>query len=473
MDQRLDPLASGRLEEPDGLATPRRYFAILTIWLAIGMSVLDGAIANVALPTIARDLNASPGMSIWIVNAYQLAITMALLPMASLGDKLGYHRVYLVGLGVFTAGSLGCALSHTLTELTVARVFQGLGAACLMSINTALVRLTYPQRLLGQGIGLNAVVVAVAAVVGPTLASAILAMAAWPWLFAVNVPLGLIAIVVAAWALPRSTGTHAPLDFISAGLNAVMFGGVILGVESMAREGLGAGLRKLAIGLAAGVFLVRRQLPLKAPLLPLDLLRIPIFRLSAMTSVVSFAAQMLAFVALPFFFQGPLGRSAVETGLLMTPWPLAVGVAAPLAGRLADRYPAGLLGGVGLAIFAVGLALLALLSPGASSADITWRMVVCGLGFGFFQSPNNRAMVAAAPRNRSGAAGGMLATARLLGQTAGTVVMAVLFHLGAVRPTTLALGAAAGLAAAAAVVSLLRLRLNRDPSPPAPETPTP
>src|SRR5207253_6089779 len=135
-------------------------------------------------------------------------------------------------------------------------------------------------------------------------------------------------------------------------------------------------------------------------------------------SIVSFAAQMLAYVALPFYFQGPLGRSAVETGLLMTPWPLAVGVAAPIAGRLADRYPAGALGGLGLAVFATGLALLSTIHPGASNLDIAWRMAVCGLGFGFFQSPNNRAMVSSAPLHRSGAAGGMLATARLLGQTA-------------------------------------------------------
>lgn len=388
----------------DGLPTPRRYFAILTIWLAIAMSVLDGAIANVALPTIARDLGATAGVSIWVVNAYQLAITVALLPLASLGEKIGYHRVYLAGLAVFTLGSLGCALSDTLSTLVVARVFQGLGAAGIMSINTALLRLTYPSRMLGHGIGLNAVVVAVAAVIGPTLASAILAVATWPWLFAINVPIGVLAIAVAARTLPRSTGTRAPLDFISAGLNALTFGGIILGIESLVREGLGPGLTKLAVGLVAGVVLVRRQLPLKAPLLPLDLMRIPIFRLSAMTSVISFAAQMLAFVALPFFFQGQLQRSAVETGLLMTPWPLAVGVAAPLAGRLADRHPAGALGGAGLAVFAVGLALLSGLRPHADAFDIAWRMVVCGLGFGLFQSPNNRAMVASSPRRLASAA---------------------------------------------------------------------
>jgi DHA2 family multidrug resistance protein-like MFS transporter len=430
-----------------------------TIWLAIAMAVLDGAIANVALPTIAGVLHASPSASIWIVNAYQLAITVCLLPLAALGDKLGYRRIYMAGLAIFTLGSLACARSETLGELTAARVFQGVGAAGIMSINAALVRFTYPHRLLGRAIGLNAVVISISAAVGPTVASAILARASWEWLFAVNVPIGAVAIAIGAAALPRTEGSGKPFDWISALLNAAAFGLLILGAESLVREGLRPGLLRLAGGAVAAALLARRELVRPAPLVPFDLLRIPIFGLSVATSIVAFAAQMLAYTALPFYFQGPLGRSAVATGLLMTPWPLAVAVTAPVAGRLADRRPAGLLGGIGLAVFALGLGLLSAIRPGASNLDIVWRMVVCGLGFGFFQSPNNRAMVAAAPVKRSGAAGGMLATARLLGQTAGALATAVFFLLAGAHATAAALLSASGVAAAAAVVSLLRLRL--------------
>jgi DHA2 family multidrug resistance protein-like MFS transporter len=444
---------------PDGLPTPRRYWSAATIWLAMCMSVLDGAIANVALPTIARELNASAASSIWIVNAYQLAITVTLLPLAALGDKLGYRRVYMAGLAVFTLGSLGCALSHTLAELTAARILQGLGAGGIMSINSALVRFTYPKRLLGHGIGLNAVVISISAAIGPTVASAILSVASWEWLFAVNVPIGVVTILIASRALPRTDGTGRRLDVIAAVLNALAFGFLILGAESVVREGLGVGLAKLAVGAVAAVLLVRRELGRPSPLVPFDLLRIPIFGLSIATSVVSFAAQMLAYVSLPFYFQSVLGRSAVETGLLMTPWPLAVGLAAPIAGRLADRYPAGLLGGIGLGVFAIGLACLSQIHPGASDIQIVWRMALCGLGFGFFQAPNNRAMVSSAPLHRSGAAGGMLATARLLGQTAGAASVGVFFHLAGMHATTAALVTAAGVAAAAAGVSLLRLKL--------------
>src|SRR6185503_11691656 len=212
-------------------------------------------------------------------------------------------------------------------------------------------------------------------------------------------------------------------------------------------------------GIAAGAALVRRDWSKPNALMPIDLLRIPIFTLSISTSVVSFAAQMLAYVALPFLLQSVLGRSVFATGLLMTPWPIAVGIAAPIAGRLADRIPAGLLGGVGLAIFAAGLFFLSRLGTSPDNIDIAWRMAVCGLGFGLFQSPNNRTIVSAAPKPRSGAAGGMLATARLLGQTAGAVTVGVAFHLAGVHIAPSLLFAASIAALLAAGISLLRLNV--------------
>lgn len=444
--------------EQDGLPTPRRYWAILAIWLGMAMAVLDGAVANVALPTIARDLAADPASSIWVINAYQLAVVVALLPLAALGDRIGYRRIYVSGLAIFTAGSLACALSHTLGQLIAARVIQGLGAAGIMGVNGALVRFTYPQKGLGRGVGLNAVVIAVSAAIGPTLASAILAASTWPWLFAINVPLGLIAVLLGRRDLPVTPASDARIDPVSVLLNAATFGGLFLGVESLARgEGPRAGLIALA-GLVAGVLLVLRERAQTAPLIPIDLLRIRALRLALTTSTLSFIAQMLAFVALPFHIQGLFGRSAVETGLLMTPWPIAVGLVAPLAGRLADRYPAGLLGGVGLSLFAAGLIGLTLAPHGAPDWTIIVPMALCGAGFGLFQSPNNRAILSSAPRRRSGAAGGLLASARLLGQTTGAVAMAALFHLDKTRPTSAALVAAALVAALAAGASLARLR---------------
>jgi DHA2 family multidrug resistance protein-like MFS transporter len=455
----------------DGLPTPRRYWSAAAIWLAISMSVLDSGIANVALPTIARQLDASAATSIWVINAYQLAIVMMLLPLAALGDRIGYRRVYLPGLAMFLLGSLACALAQSLTGLIIARMCQGLGAAAVMSMNSALVRATYPSHLLGRGIGYNALVLSISAATGPTLAAIILSFASWPWLFAINLPIGLAALAVGFRFLPATPGNGQRMDYASAVLSAVTLGLVIFGAETLTREGPALGLPMLVVGLICGAVLVRREWHRPAPLVPLDLLRIRIFSLSIATSITSFAAQMLAFVSLPFLFQSVLGRSVVETGLLMTPWPLAVAFAAPLAGRLADRYPAGLLGGIGLAVFASGLFSLSLLGDNPATLDIVWRMALCGLGFGFFQSPNNRTIVGAAPRERSGAAGGMLATARLLGQTTGAVSVAAGFHWLGVDASPTLLRAAAIAAIIAACISLLRLRPTPPKAKPTPEAP--
>jgi MFS transporter, DHA2 family, multidrug resistance protein len=446
-----------RADPSDGLPVPQRYGAILTIAIGITMSVLDSAIANVALPTIAKEMQASPASSIWVVNAYQLAITILMLPLASLGEIVGYRRVYRVGLVVFTLASLGCALATSLPLLTAARVLQGIGAAGVLSVNGALVRFIYPRHMLGRGIGLNAVVVAMSAALGPTVAAAILAVASWPWLFAINVPVGAVALTLAR-TLPRVARAKRRFDWISALLNAAFFGLLIT-----ALDGTGHGERLLGVAVEgllaaiAGVALVLRQLPQTSPLLPVDLLRIPIFALSIATSVCSFMAQMLAYVALPFYMQGALDRSQVATGLLMTPWPLATAMAAPLAGRLADRYHPGALGGIGLAAFAAGLLSLSVLPGDPANADIAWRMAMCGFGFGLFQAPNNRAILGSAPRERSGGASGMLGTARLLGQTAGAALMALMFNLFGERGTTAALLVSAAIATLAAGVSCTRL----------------
>lgn len=446
------------MDDSDGLPVPQRYLAILTIALGLIMAVLDGAIANVALPTIARDLDMSPASSIWVVNAYQLAVTVSLLPFAALGDMLGYRKVYRWGLVVFTLASLACAQAHSLPELAVARMVQGFGASGIMSVNTALIRFIYPRRLLGTAMGINALTVAVSSAVGPTVAAGILSVASWQWLFYVNVPIGVVALLLGLRTLPRTDTSGERFDVGSALLNAAAFGLLITGVDGLGQgEGRWLVAGELVLACVAGTLLVLRQLSRSNPLLPVDLLRIPIFALSIGTSICSFAGQTLAYVSLPFYLQYALGKSAVATGLLMTPWPLTVAVVAPIAGRLSDRYPAGLLGGAGMAAMAGGMVLLAVLPAHPSAADIAWRMVICGFGFGLFQTPNNRAMLAVTPRARTGAAGGMLSTARLLGQSTGAALVAVVFGLVPTHGTTVTLLVGAGFALGAAGVSVLRL----------------
>jgi DHA2 family multidrug resistance protein-like MFS transporter len=441
----------------DGLPSPQRWYAAVAVWLAIAMTVLDSAIANVALPTIARDFGAAPSESIWIVNAYQLAIVTTLLPLASLGEIVGYRRIFRAGLALFTVASLTCAVSHTMAMLTVARTLQGLGAAGVMSVNAALVRHIYPHAKLGQGIGFNALVVSASSAVGPTVAAGILALGPWQWLFGVNIPIGLAAMAVGWRTLPQNQLSERRFDWVSAALNALTFGLVISGVDVLTRTRARLlGALETVSGMIVGTLLVLRELTRPRPLVPLDLLRDRLFALSVATSIASFAAQMLAFVALPFHFENVLHFDQVQTGLLLTPWPLAVGVMAPIAGWLADRMSTAVLCAIGLAVFCAGLVALATLPAGPTALDIGWRMAMCGIGFGFFQSPNNRMMLTAAPRERAGAAGGMLGTARLTGQTFGAVLTAIFLHLFGDPGEVFGLWVAAGFAALAALVSLSR-----------------
>lgn len=446
-------------ETQDGLSGGRLYLGVVAISLAMSLGMLDSVIANIALPTMAKTLHISPSDSVWIVNAYQLSIIMSLLPLSALGDRIGYARVYLAGLALFIVSSLMCALSHTLDGLIVARVLQGFGTSGIASVNGALIKTIYPKRLLGRGVGINASVISVAIAAGPTTAAAILSVAPWPWLFAINVPLGLAAFLVGITALPRARPSKAPYDYGSAFLNAVTFGLLMLGVDRMGHgNGITAGVAiQLIAAVLCATLLVRRERNRAHPMLPVDLLLMPTFLLSVLTAICSLAAQMLAFVSLPFLLQDTLGHSAMATGMLITPWPLAVVFVAPVAGALSNRYEAATLGGIGLAILAAGLALLASMPAQPSSLDISWRMVVCGIGFGFFQPPNNKAILTSAPPGRIGNASGMISMARTLGQTLGAVLTAFILMVIPDHAGPAALLTGAGFAATAAVFSLLRL----------------
>jgi DHA2 family multidrug resistance protein-like MFS transporter len=453
--------AASPAAELDGLAPGPRFWAMLTLALGVGMSSLDTAIANTALPGIAAQLHASPAASVWIINVYQLAMVATLLPLAALGEIVGYRRVYIAGLVLFTLASLGCALAWSLPSLIVARLFQGIGASAVMGVNTAMIRAIYPARLHGRGFGTNAVVVAIGFALGPSVASLILAASSWQWLFGVNVPVGLVAFFLARGALPKTPQSTHKFDALASLFNAAAFGLLILAIGDAAH---GAPLSKLLPEAVGAVLLfgllVRREAGHPAPLLPVDLFRRPLFALSALTAMCTFAAQSLAFVSLPFYFENTLGRSPVETGFLMTPWPVLVGVMAPIAGRLSDRHSPGLLGGVGLAILAAGFVTLLLLPAQPDALAIGWRMALCGIGFGFFQAPNVKAIMGSAPPGRAGGASGIVATARLTGQATGAALVAWCLTMSTVKGPSYALVLGACFAGLASIASFSRLAVT-------------
>jgi DHA2 family multidrug resistance protein-like MFS transporter len=440
---------------------PRRTAAIAAVLAAMVLAVLDAAIANVALPTIAQSLQVTPGTSVWIITAYQSALVMGLLPCAALGESQGYRRVFTMGVALFTAASALCALAPSLPWLVAARFIQGLGGAAIMALGIALLRLVVPHRQLGAAIGWNALAVALSSAAGPTIGAVILSGTSWPWLFALNLPLGAL-VLLATRALPDLAGTARPLDRFSVALNAGALASLVVGAELMVAQPALAGLLLVAAALGL-VALVRREMPKEmpkdVPLIPFDLLRAHSFRTSVIASVCCFAGMTLGLLALPFYLQHSLGQDTLMTGLYMTPWPLTVAIVAPLAGRLADRVSTAWLCAAGGACLAVGLAAAALWPVQGGPLPLVPITMLCGLGFGLFQVPNNRNMFLSAPRERSGAAGGMQGTARLAGQTAGGVIMSLLFTMasdGAAPRVGLAFGAV--LTLAAGLVSMRRVR---------------
>jgi DHA2 family multidrug resistance protein-like MFS transporter len=424
------------------------------------MTVLDSSMLGVALPGIARELGISPATATWLLNAYQLTVVTTLLPLASLGESIGFRRVFLVGFGLFAIASLGAALTaHSFEALLAFRILQGLGASAVMSLTAGLIRHTYPAHQLGRAIGVNALVVAVSGASAPSLAAAILAVAPWPALFAVNVVPSLAGILIGLRALPHVRGTGRGFDGASAALNILTFGLFFLGLDLVLHAPLPAVLL-LAMAIGAGFVLVKRQLAQPAPLLPLDLLRVRVIATSVGASVCAFSAWYAAYISMPFLLQGQ-GYSQVATGLVMTPWPLGMALSAPTAGRLSDRVPTATLCMAGMGALAAGLAVVAFLPFGGHPALLGAMMFLCGAGFGCFSTPNNRTMLATAPKARSGSAGGMQATARLLGTTTGTTTVAICFQVaGVVEGPVVGLGAGIVFALAAGLLSLSRARLG-------------
>lgn len=434
-----------------------RAAAVGAVLAAMVLVVLDAGIANIALPAIALSLQVTPGMSVWVITAYQAALMMGLLPCAAWGESVGHRRVFATGVAVFTAASALCALSPSLPWLVAARFLQGLGGAAVMSLGVALLRAIVPRQQLGAAIGWNALAVALSSAAGPTLGAVILSNMGWPWLFALNLPLG-GAVLLATRALPACEGTARRLDLLSVALNAASLAAWVIGAELLVEAPALATvlLAVAAFGLAA---LVRREAGKVAPLIPMDLLRSASLRSSVIASVCCFAGTTVSLMALPFYLHHTLGQGALTTGIYMTPWPLAVAITAPWAGRLADRMPTAWLCAAGGTLLAVGLGAAALWPLQGRPQPLILLTAICGLGFGLFQVPNNRNMFLSAPADRSGAAGGMQGTARLAGQTAGGIVMSLLFALASSDAAPrVGLGVGAVLTLAAGAASLMRAR---------------
>lgn len=449
----------------DGLPLPRRYVAVAALSAGTALVIIDGGIATVALPTIARDLHVDSSAVVAVVTVYQLILAMALLPFAGLGDRIGLKRMYQYGQLVFTVATILCFFAKSLPFLLVVRAAQALGAAAALSVSSALIRSIYPAKQLGRGLGINSVVVSSSAALAPTLGGLVLAIAPWPWVFASAVPFALASLALGR-ALPEPRRSDEKFDVFGAVLCAAMFGLVIGGAESAVHGDSPVVSAAIVLtGAAIGWFFVRRERGETKPILPIDLLARPVLALSAVGAYTAFIASMTLLLSTPFRLTHGYGFTAAEVGAAIAPWPLTNMIVAPLAGWLSDRYPAGILGGVGMAVSIAALILIALMPADPSYVDVAWRMALCGSGFGLFLPPNARLIIGSAPRERAAAAGGLVSTVRLVGQTTGATLVAALLAAGIgagpVPPLV-----AAGLALVAGLCSIARLRPSiRNPPP--------
>lgn len=428
--------------------------------LGITITVFDSSMSNVALPAISASLGIPASQSIWVVLAYSLTVVGCLLPLSAVAERIGFRFMYGLGMAVFLVASLSAAMSSTMTQLVVSRVGQGLGSAMLMCLFGGILRNTYPLSRLSAGISLNAFTVGIMAVVGPTLGAMLLQWFSWPAIFLVNIPLGLLTYLGLRHLpdIPRRAGRF---DWTASALSAVLFALALFGLETIGRDAVLAALCLMVAALIAWI-LVRRSWGQSAPIVPVDLLRIRSIGYSVAASAFFFAAQMAAFVALPFYFKAAYGASYAEVGLYLGAWAIGGAVMAPVSAYMTARFPVAILCALGAIAMILGLAGVLAVPANGSLAWLPMCMFLSGVGFGFFQTPNNRAMLGGIPRHRSGAAGGMQATTRVFGQGVGTAFVGVAFQLGSAYGPALGLGVSITCAALALTVNVIR---HFDPTP--------
>ncbi|HEX7736777.1 MAG TPA: MFS transporter [Ktedonobacteraceae bacterium] len=408
------------------------------------ITTLDGSIVNIGLPAISETFHVGVSGAIeWVIIGYLVIIAAVLLTFGRLADMLGRRPIFLSGLAIFVLGSALCGMAPSLWLLIVARLFQGLGGALIFSVNVAMITSAFYNRERGLALGLNAVVVSLGVALGPTIGGIITQYLSWRWIFYVNVPICLLVFFI-GYIVYRErrpgAGENGRFDPPGAALLAIGFAALTLGLSFGSEWGWSSPgtLGAFGVGLVMLVSAVAVEKRIEHPILDLHLVTNRTFAMANITFMLCMMALFAPGFILPFYFEQLRGFSTVHTGLMMTPLPLALALAAPLSGSLADRVGSRLLSPIGLAVACLGLVLLSQLNAQSSTWDVVWRLALTGFGQGIFQSPNTRAMMGAAPRDAQGEASGLLATGRVIGQSTSVALTGTVFTaLGAAAAGTL------------------------------------
>ena len=397
------------------------------------MTTLDGSIVNIGLPSIANTFHTGiSGSTEWIIIGYLVVIASVLLTFGRLADMIGRKPIFLTGLVVFILGSALSGLAPSLLLLILARLFQGVGAALIFSVNVAMITSTFSSRERGLALGLNMLVVSLGVAAGPTIGGIITQYLTWRWIFYVNLPICLLLLIASLYFYKEQHPQHVAhesFDPLGAILLAIGLAALTLGLSfgqewGWLSEGTLAAFGISLVMLGVGVYV---EAHVEHPILNLGLLTNRVFAFSNISFMLCMMALFTPGFILPFYFEQLRGFSIIQTGLMMTPLPLTLAVIAPLSGILADRLGSRWLAPTGMAIACFGLFLLSQLNGQSTSWDIIWRLVVIGIGQGLFQSPNTRTMMGAAPRKAQGEASGLLATGRVIGQSMGVALAGSVF----------------------------------------------
>ena len=410
---------------------PRRWLIFVITALGTFMATLDSSIVNVALPTLAQDLAASVDSAQWVVTSYLLAITSLLLIFGKLGDLGGRKAIFSGGFAVFTAGSMLCAMSASMAALIAARIVQAVGAAMLMANSPAIITLTFPPEGRGRALGMMGTVVALGSMTGPAIGGILVGMYGWKSVFTINLPVGLAGALLAWTVLPdRENSPSEPFDVQGAVLFACSVISLMLSISFGQSEGWTS--LKIIVGVlvavVAGVLFIHREQSITFPMLDLALFDRWIFFSGSLSGMLSFMAGFSNVFLLPFFLTSALSLDASVIGLLMTPFPLVMALAAPISGRLSERTDPAVLTTAGLLILTLGLWLQANLSEHSTVARVAIGQAVLGLGNGVFQSANNNSVMSSVPRGKVGLAGGISALVRNLGMVMGVAIAVAVFE---------------------------------------------
>ncbi|RKP47165.1 DHA2 family efflux MFS transporter permease subunit [Pararobbsia silviterrae] len=413
----------------EGLASAQRFLAAAAIMLGILMGALDSSIVNIALPDIAGALKTDRASVVWVANSYQLASAVSMLIFAGLARELGQRNVFGAGVIVFTMSSLGCAMAGSIGILVTMRALQGIGYAAMVTVGLGLYRVIFPPRSLSVVLGWNALAVSFGTTIGPVGGGLIISHFSWPWLFLINLPLGVVTIFYTYRFLPLDAGRATGFDFIGALLSAMALSGLVVGVDQLGRWRIAHLALIFVLTVLVAALWIDWQKRAETPLVPLEIFRSRRFSMAIFSSLCMFTAQGLAMVALPFVLQHDYGYGVLQSAFLFMPWPLAVLVVAPIAGKLATRISGTLLSSVGVMVMSVGLGAIAFLPARISVGTLLWPIGLCGIGYGLFLPPNNSEILSNVPKTLSSVGSGVLSTAKTIGQSLGTALVAATFAM--------------------------------------------